>query len=160
MLKLVAFTEDDIDVLIDWVPSAEFNHLWSGDRFNYPLDTKQLAAHLQTEEVTALMLCHGNQRVGYIELFRESETTYRLCRVLIGEAAIRGMGYGQKMVELAIEHARKQFHAERAKLTVFEHNHHARGCYESLGFVTDKRRSGFHAANGQIWSALYMSKAI
>ncbi|KHT62952.1 hypothetical protein RJ45_14615 [Photobacterium gaetbulicola] len=159
-MTLEAFTEDDIDVLIDWVPSAEFNHLWGGSRFTFPLDAKQIVAHLQTEEVTALMLYHGNQRVGYIELFRESETTYRLCRVLIGEAAGRGMGYGKKMVELAIEHARKQFDANRVNLTVFEHNHHARRCYESLGFVIDKRTSVFHAANGEIWQALYMSKAI
>ncbi|MGF1733974.1 GNAT family N-acetyltransferase [Photobacterium satsumensis] len=159
-MRLIAFTEADIDLLISWVPSAEFNHLWGGNRFIFPLDKKQLVSHLQCDEVTAMMLCSGDERVGYVELFRESETTYRLCRVLIGEVSGRGLGYGKKMLELAIDFARQHFGAEQIKLTVFEHNESARRCYESLGFVVDKRESGFEASNGQIWTAIYMSKPL
>ncbi|MGR5065154.1 GNAT family N-acetyltransferase [Photobacterium sp. DNB22_13_2] len=157
MIRLTAFTEADFDLLISWVPTAEFNHLWGGNRFIFPLDKPQLLSHLQCDEVTAMMLCDEGERVGYVELFRESETTYRVCRVLIGEVSGRGMGYGKKMLELAIDLAWQHFGADQIKLTVFEHNERARLCYESLGFVIDKQEPGFEASNGQIWTSIYMS---
>lgn len=159
-MKLVSFSQEDMDVLINWVHSAEFNHLWGGDRFTFPLDKSQLSKHLTSEEVTPLILHEDGQRLGYIELFRESATTYRLCRVLIGESSSRGKGHGRRMVELAIEYARTQLNAEHLKLTVFEHNNKARRCYESLGFVVNRREKGFKAANGEIWTALYMKKSL
>ncbi|MDV5170238.1 GNAT family N-acetyltransferase [Photobacterium rosenbergii] len=159
-MRLVSFSQEDMDVLLNWVHSPELNHLWSGDRFTFPLDKYQLSNHLICEEVTPMILHENGQRFGYIELFRESATTYRLCRVLIGEPSSRGKGHGRRMVELAIEHARTQLNAENLKLTVFEHNRQARRCYESLGFEVYERKPGFVAANGESWTALYMKKVL
>ncbi|PSW16354.1 GNAT family N-acetyltransferase [Photobacterium rosenbergii] len=159
-MKLTAFTEADKELLMSWVPSAEFNHLWSGDRFVFPLDNEQLSKHLLCEQVTPLILQQGEKKLGYIELYHESESTYRLCRVLIGEPSIRGQGCGKKMVELAEEYARTTLNAKHLKLTVFEHNLTARRCYESLGFTVCERESGFKATNGDLWTALYMKKLI
>ena len=159
-MKLTVFTDDDKELLISWVPSAEFNHLWSGDRFVFPIDDKQLSKHLLQKQVTPLILQQGEKKLGYIELYRESESTYRLCRVLIGEPSIRGQGFGKKMVELAEEYARTTLNAKHLKLTVFEHNLKARRCYESLGFMVCERVSSFKATNGNLWTALYMKKSL
>ena len=48
---------------------------------------------------------------------------------------IRGKGYGRKMLELAIDYAKKEFGAKKITLGVFENNPKAQHCYESLGFV-------------------------
>jgi len=155
-MHLDKFIERDYPQLISWISSEEFNYLWGGPVYKYPLTIKQITAHVSKAEVTPLMLRDNELEIGYIELHRESESTYRLCRVLIADESVRGKGYGKVLVNLAIDHAKKAFNATTINLAVFEHNQNAVNCYQSLGFNVIRKEAGLRSFNGDRWNLLYM----
>ena len=53
---------------------------------------------------------------------------------------IRGKGFGKKMLNLAIEYAKKELKATRATLGVFANNPKAQACYEAVGFRPYNKR--------------------
>lgn len=65
-----------------------------------------------------------NQRVGWVSL-------------LIGEARMRGKGFGSEAMELALRFAFHELNMHRIQLTVFEYNTPAISLYERLGFARE-----------------------
>jgi len=159
-MHLDKFTEKDYTQLISWIPSENFNYLWGGPVYKYPLTKKQINAHVSKPEVMPFMLRDNELEIGYIELHRESESTYRLCRVLIADESLRGKGYGKVLVDLAIDHAIKALAATTISLAVFEHNQNAVNCYRSLGFKVTGREAGLRSFNGDSWNLLYMERSV
>ncbi|WP_413112229.1 hypothetical protein [Thaumasiovibrio sp. DFM-14] len=45
-------------------------------------------------------------------------------------------------------------------LSVFQHNHHAKQCYESLGFKVVSEQHAIQAPNNATWSAYEMVREI
>lgn len=159
-MHLEHFCTNDYNLLINWIPSEEFNYLWSGPIYKYPLTEQQIIEHVERSEVTPLLLKDNDKSIGYIELLQESRTSYRLCRVLIGEKSQRGKGYGKVLVELAVGYANSILNAKTVNLAVFEHNQKAINCYQSLGFEETGREGGLRSFNGEYWTLLYMSKSL
>lgn len=157
-MHLEHFSSKDYNLLINWIPSEEFNYLWSGPIYKYPLTEQQIIEHVTRPEVTPFLLKNNDKSIGYIELFQESRTSYRLCRVLIGDKSQRGKGYGKVLVELAIGYAKTVLNAKMLNLAVFEHNKKAINCYQSLGFEETGKEEGLRSFNGEYWILLYMSK--
>lgn len=159
-MHLEKFTTMDYALLVNWISTEEFNYLWGGPIYEYPLTEQQIITHVTRPEVTPFILRHGDKNIGYIELLQESQTTYRLCRVLIGDKAQRGKGYGKVLVELAIDHAKSVLDAKKVNLAVFGHNKRAITCYQSLGFKVTNEETDLRIFNDQNWTLLYMTKGL
>ncbi len=68
----------------------------------------------------------------------------------------RGGGVGGTLVEAALGWARESG-AHKVSLTVWAHNHAARGLYAKYGFVTEgTRRRHYRRRNGELWDAVLM----
>ncbi|MGF1761433.1 GNAT family N-acetyltransferase [Photobacterium sagamiensis] len=159
-MYLETFTAMDYDVLVNWIPNEEFNYLWGGPAYEYPLTEQQIITHVSRPEVTPFILKYEEKNIGYIELLKESQTTYRLCRVLIGDKSQRGKGHGKVLVELAIDYAKTVLNAKKINLAVFGHNQKAINCYQSLGFEVTGKDTASRSFGGQNWTSLYMEKAL
>lgn len=159
-MYLEKFTVMDYAVLVNWISNEDFNYLWGGPVYEFPLTEQQIITHVTRSEVTPFILKHEDENIGYIELLQETQTTYRLCRVLIGDKTQRGKGYGKVLVELAIDYAKTVLNVTKINLAVFGHNQKAINCYQSLGFEVTGKETGLRSFNGQNWTLLYMEKAL
>ncbi|GAB3536391.1 GNAT family N-acetyltransferase [Photobacterium alginatilyticum] len=159
-MYLESFEKCDYKLLIDWIPSEEFNLMWGGPLYSWPITAAQIEEHQSKNEVISFWLVSENEKVGFIELFKVSTTEYRLCRIIISEHAGRGKGYGKHLVQLAIKHAQEELSAETVSLAVFEQNLKAIKCYESIGFKTFARETGVITFNGEDWPLLRMKMVL
>lgn len=135
-MKLIPFTEDHYDTLISWIPDAEFNLLWGGPAYTWPLDAEQIAAHVKQKGVYPFIFTDGDKAIGFIELVKQGKKNYRICRVLIADDKHRGKGDGSRLMRLVMDKATAELGAHEFELAVFEHNTSAIRCYQNLGFST------------------------
>ncbi len=159
-MHLVPFRARDYHLLIQWVPTESFNLFWGGPLYDWPLTVAQIQQHQQRDDVSAFLLVHAGQKIGFIELITETPEICRLCRVLIAEHCHRGRGYGRDMVRLAMVHAQRQLSAKLIRLAVFEHNLAAIRCYSALGFRVIARKAHSRYFDNRWWPLLQMELAL
>lgn len=159
-MHLTPFTETDYPLLIDWIGTEEFNLLWGGPLYQWPINIEQISQHQLKKEVTAFIAVEDHQKIGFIELFKKSDRHYRICRVLIGKPSFLGKGYGKTLVQLAMDYAKEKFGAERISLGVFEQNETAIRLYQTLGFRIRSRDPESRQFKGQYWPLLEMEQTV
>ena len=156
-MELREFRQEDYDTLIHWIDSERLNYQWGGPNFDFPLDHNQLEHHCVKSEVLPFIFTSNGEEAGYVELFKVSDSQYRICRVFVSND-FRGQGLAKIMLKQLIEKAREEYNAQVLTLAVFERNVVAKGCYESLGFVVTSRESGTRSFDGELWDLLLMEK--
>ena len=158
-MKLRVFDKADYDTLIQWIDSEKLNYQWGGPNFAFPLDHHQLSSHCAKPEVLPFIFVSGSLRVGYVELFKVTESNFRICRVFVS-SNFRGQGISKIMLTQLIELSRTRYFATQLSLAVFEHNRVARRCYEALGFNVTSRERGTRSYDGVVWDLLRMEKRL
>ena len=159
-VQLIPFDDCDSDLLISWVPSAEFNMLWGGPCYQWPLTREQILQHHRDPAIHPFMLIVNQQKTGFIELFQRAEYEVRLCRILIGPNSSRGQGLGRRLIQMAVDLGRRLLHAEVISLAVFEHNLAALNCYQAEGFQIIGRDAEVRQFNGKPWPLIHMEKQL
>lgn len=157
-MMLVPFLPQDYPQLTEWIDSAKLNYLWGGPAFAYPLTKEQIANHVTQPQVSAFLFKDGLETIGYIELFAQSTTTARVCRVFVAKNH-RGKGAAQSMMQALFEISRARGYTQ-LNLCVFANNHSALNCYQLLGFTENNRELGSRQFEGEEWELIYMSKAL
>ncbi|MBW3625709.1 MAG: GNAT family N-acetyltransferase [Armatimonadetes bacterium] len=165
MIELQPFTRADFRRLIDWSPTPEFLMQWAGPYFTFPLDEAQLGAYLQGAEgdspvrrifrvadgETGTVI--GHIELGLIHLAHGSATVHR---VLIGDPAYRGRGFGREMIRKIQEIAFDEMNLHRLELVVFDFNESARRCYEKAGFKVEGHHRECRRVGEAYWSIYWM----
>ncbi len=158
-MQLIPFQASDYPRLIRWIDSPEVNQLWGGPCFDYPLTQAQLAQHY-TQAGAYPYLCYlDDVVVGFAELQRTGDASFRICRVWIDPAA-RGKGYSNKMLSKLIELARSELGAQELSLRVYAHNSAAVRCYLGLGFRQCGEAEQVSSASGDTWQLLQMRRSL
>jgi RimJ/RimL family protein N-acetyltransferase len=96
--------------------------------------------------------------VGHIELMAvdyEKKST-RMGRVLIGEAALRGKGYGTAMIAEVIFFAFTEVDLAEVTLAVFDFNSAAIASYRKLGFREYEFRPNARQIGDESWNLMMM----
>ncbi len=158
-MELRAFDTEDYQTLIDWIDSDKLNYQWGGPNFTFPLDYLQIRNHCAQSQVHPFVFIVDGNRAGYIELYKVSDTHYRVCRVFVSNP-FRGQGLAKLMLQQLLEFAKVNLKAHELSLAVFEHNSVARHCYESLGFVVASYEKGTRTFDGEVWDLLRMTKQL
>ncbi|WP_269089196.1 GNAT family N-acetyltransferase [Pradoshia eiseniae] len=132
------FKEDAFPLLMKWIESEEQVTLWSGSTFTFPLTEKQLIAYQADKSQIAFSAfsnetgeCIGHIAIGRINNRHQSA---RIGKVLIGDPAMRGKGFGEEMVREAVRFAFQHLRVHKITLGVYEQNARAIACYERIGF--------------------------
>jgi RimJ/RimL family protein N-acetyltransferase len=141
-VELRPFGREDFDRLIGWIDSPEALRDWAAIFFDYPLTAPQLEEYLREAEAEAgrkrvfvALDAESGRTIGHIELSHIlPHLSAFVSRVLIGEPAFRGRGFGMRLVETFVRYAFAEFRFHRLDLGVLPTNTRAIRCYERLGF--------------------------
>jgi len=165
-ITLQPFTEDDIDRLIGWIPTAEFLLQWGGSGFTFPLDHRQLLFHLarsleQPPDRLIYKAVNENdgEAVGHGEILAV-DTHHRsatLGRILVGLPQARGQGIGEQLVGGLVGICFRQLKLHRVALRVYDFNRAAIRCYEKAGFKREGLHRDMHRIGERYWSVHTMS---
>jgi len=163
MLELRLFTEDDCDRLIGWVPDARFLLLCAGPGYSWPIDRNQLLATLERTRgyrpayyMFKAVESEYGATVGHIELQRYERRAGHIGRVLVGDSACRGKGYGKQLVSLIVRFAFTDLEFDLLTLNVYAFNTAAVECYRSIGFRRVEIRERARQCDDEFWDLLTM----
>lgn len=167
MIKLVPFTENDIEELIGWVDTEELLFNWAGSLFHFPLNKDNMlwylrdTNNLKTSDAFIFKVVDEatGKSVGHISIGSVSKknNAARITRVLIGNKEFAGKGYCKLMVKVAADFGFENLNLHRISLGVYTQNKSAIACYEKAGFKSEgiQREIFFH--EGEYWSMMEMS---
>lgn len=143
-LVIRPYKPKDAEVIISWIKDELSFRKWSADRYSaYPISAadmndKYLKCNGDCEEpdnfypITAV---DANGPVGHLIMryTNKAKTVIRLGFIIVDDTK-RGMGYGKRMIQMAMRYAFDMLKAEKITLGVFENNPPAYHCYKAAGF--------------------------
>jgi len=167
MIILEPFTEADFSQLISWIDNERLLKEWSGGLFSFPLTEDSLrwyiedANDLENSEVfiyKAIDTSTG-ETVGHISLgsISQHHKAGRITRVLVGNTAARGQGYGQAMIKAILAIGFQDLGLHRISLGVYDFNRSAIRCYERAGMHREGTLRDVVRYGDEYWSLVEMS---
>lgn len=143
-LKLRPYKPKDAEVIVTWIKDERDLRKWSSDRYGvYPITAedinyKYLECNGDCEEADnfyPMTAVDENGPVGHLILryTNAEKTTIRIGFIIVDDRK-RGMGYGKRMIQMAIHYAFDMLKAEKITLGVFDQNPSAYDCYKAAGF--------------------------
>lgn len=159
MVKLEPFTKNDFAQLIAWVDTEEQLMQFAGPLLHFPLRTAQLEIYIKEKKRYAFKVVDlfTYNSIGHGEIYLSSNNVASLCRILIGDPALRGKGYGYQVVQQLLSISFSQLNVQKVMLNVFDWNTGAIRCYEKAGFSIDETNTQQRDVNGKKWTALNMT---
>ena len=147
-MKLRPYKPEDSQIICSWVKDEKTLFQWSADRIGkFPLTGNELNENYADRKADVdffpLTAVDETEKViGHLFILIPDLNVKKSVRFgfVIVTPEIRGKGFGKKMLELAIEYAKKELKATRATLGVFANNPKAKACYEAVGFRPYNKR--------------------
>lgn len=140
-MTLRPYKQEDSKIICSWVKDKKQLFQWSADRIGkWPLKGDELNESYKDTNpdnfIPLVAVDDNGAHVGHLFIRYPDETDRTQVRFgfVIISPDLRGKGNGRKMLELAIQYAKSQLHANRITLGVFSNNPKAHACYESVGF--------------------------
>ncbi|MVZ66618.1 GNAT family N-acetyltransferase [Sphingobacterium sp. DK4209] len=158
MIQIEAFEVEDFDRLIGWVNSAELLTQFAGSKFTYPLDRNQLQSYIlePNRHIFKVLDSSTDQVIGHAEIYELSDQVALICRVLIGESALRGQGKGTELMKELLAYAYDKLAVHTIDLNVYDWNLAAISCYQKLGFEFVSDTEQLTTVNGDVWRSVRM----
>jgi len=143
-LKIRPYKPKDAETIVGWIKDERALRKWSSDRYGaYPITAgdinyKYLECDGDCEEPDnfyPMTAVDANGPVGHLILryTNEAKTVIRLGFIIVDDSK-RGMGYGKRMIQMAVRYAFDMLKAEKITLGVFDNNPSAYYCYKAAGF--------------------------
>lgn len=143
-LKLRPYKPKDAEAIVSWIKDERSFRKWSSDRYGtFPITAKDinykyLECNGDCEEADnfyPMTAVDANGPVGHLILryTNEAKTVIRLGFIIVDDSK-RGMGYGKRMIQMAMRYAFDMLKAEKITLGVFDNNSSAYYCYKAAGF--------------------------
>ncbi len=112
-MTITTYSPAYFDFLSRWITSPDLLFQFAGTEFSYPI----------TEEALA-----------FGEIIPQENQIPRIGRLLIGNPADRGKGYGTAFIHLLLAECKEHFQTRTVELFVLEDNLPAISCYQKIGF--------------------------
>lgn len=167
MLKLRTFRNADADVIIGWIKDELALRKWSADRYgDYPIKAEdicnQYAGHENSDTLFPMTLEDGGEVVGHMIMrFPGADRKTIRFGFIIVDDSWRRMGYGKKMLQMAIRHAVEVFAVKKITLGVFDNNEPALKCYKAVGFQNvPMEKEEYYPIMGEQWKCLEMDMEV
>ncbi len=144
-LKLRPYKSNDAKAIVSWIKDERAFRKWCADRYKtYPITAEDINYKYlecngdcaEKDNFYPMTAMDENDPVGHLILryMNPEKTTIRLGFIIVDNNK-RGMGYGKRMIQMAIRYAFDMLNAEKITLGVFENNPSAYHCYKAAGFV-------------------------
>ncbi|MDO5447714.1 MAG: GNAT family N-acetyltransferase [Prevotellaceae bacterium] len=154
------FAYDDAATILHWCKDRWEFRLWSADRYkDFPASSDDMKRQYSGANMYPLTMVENDRIVGHLMLKYPSDdkTIVRFCFVIVNDA-LRGKGYGKKIISLAIDYAKNQMGAKTITLGVFCDNLPAFECYKNAGFTVTSCNS--FVIDGEEWKGFEMALSV
>lgn len=135
-MTLRPFHPNDAETILGWCKDKQAFRKWSADRYkDFPAKREDMMEQYKGDNMYPLTAVVGESIIGHVLLrfLSEDKTLVRLGFVIVDDTK-RGMGYGERMLQMVIKKAKEEFGVQKITLGVFDKNPSAFHCYDSLGF--------------------------
>ncbi len=159
MLTLREFQDSDAEKILQWVSDEKMFYRWSAGRFGeYPASPQAIITEYHAgkenhpDSYFPLVMVEGKDVLGSL-LIRKPDNlsgNWRLGFIIVSPA-VRGKGYGKKMILLALDYIRVKCQGTRVELGVFTENLSAIRCYYAAGFTEISGQTETYSMNGENW---------
>lgn len=161
-MMLRNFILTDANEIIKWIENEREFRLWSADRYDkYPITSDDINNNyiecMKNERFYPLTLIDDNNIIGHLILRNPHDdlTEFRLGFIIINPI-FRKKGYGKKLIQEAIDFAKKEYGAKNFNLGVFIDNDSAIKCYKSVGFEVIKIDKNAYKFQNESWDCAEM----
>lgn len=118
-LRIRQYKTIDAEKIVSWIKDEKALRKWSSDRYGeYPITAVD-----ENGPVGHLIMRYTNK----------AKTVIRFGFIIVDDSK-RGMGYGKRMIQMAMCYAFDMLKAEKITLGVFDNNPSAYHCYKAAGF--------------------------
>ncbi len=142
MVRLREFTENDFNLLVSWVDSAESLMEFAGTNIKYPLNKLQFFGELEENNWRAFAVENllNGEVIGHAQI-KVLDNSVHLGRIIIASENLRGKGYGKALVRSLLDLGIRKLNKSIATLFVLESNNRAINCYKRAGFTFDNSQT-------------------
>jgi ribosomal protein S18 acetylase RimI-like enzyme len=132
LMRFRPATQNDLPVVISWIPDAVACKRWAGPAVSFPLTPSSLAKEIEFSPDNSYCLEEKGNLVGFGQLLPKSENRLHAARIIVAPHQ-RGRGFGRKLGQALINRA-IALKYPRVSLNVYKDNPTAINLYQSLGF--------------------------
>ena len=124
--------QDDLKIIISWIPDADACKRWAGPLVNFPLTPASLAEKIELKPGNTYGLEKNKTLIGFGQLIHKSNDRGHAARIIVAPG-YRGRGIGRRLC-LALTGQAANLKYGRVSLNVYRENLAAIRLYKSLGF--------------------------
>lgn len=133
----------DFDEIKNWMTDERIHAMWCASRFLYPLEKEDFHTKLhelanQWGDSPYVATTDDGKLIGFFCYSVNLETNEGMLKFVMINPSMRGNGFGQSMLKLALQYAFDITNVDAVHLNVYPENVAAKKCYEAVGFVQRK----------------------
>ena len=153
------------ETIINWLKDEESFYRWSaGVLDTFPTNKDKFNSRIQKMKSTKLFYAYvvklNNEVIGFFTLrYREESINVLTIGFVIIDPKYRHLGYGKKMLELAINLAFSKYKTDSVNLRVFKDNTDAYNCYKKVGLVENGIEE-YYEILGKKWLVVELEKRV
>lgn len=150
MVRLRPYKKCDAATIVGWLTNEAGFWKWCAGRYDhYPITAEDMNAFYNQFEQNPrhfqMTMLDGTEVKGHLIMqFLDEEMKDLKFGCIIVDSAVRGKGYGYRMLAQALDYAFEILKVDRVSLGVFENNPAARRCYERLGLTATGKYEVYH----------------
>ena len=162
-LIIKPFNSSYIEKILSWTSDKESFYRWSaGVLGDYPITISNFSEKISEMKSTKLFYPYviklDNEVIGFFTLRYRIESANNLTiGFVILDPKYRGLGYGEKMLNLAINLAFHKYKADSVNLRVFKDNIAAYYCYKKVGLKENGIKDIYNILDYK-WEVLELEK--
>lgn len=160
-LRLRPYEAEDCRVIARWIKDARTHALWCADLLPYPLEVEafenvRAEGERRWGSKSFAVTAADGEMVGYFQMNMNPHNHSAFLGFVIVSDAVRGKGYGTKMLQLIKEYAFSVIGAEKIELRVFDVNEAAVRCYKKAGFLVTGHTEADFSFRNEKWGRFIM----
>lgn len=162
-LAIKPYNSSYAETIINWTNDEESFYRWSaGVLDTYPTNKDKFNSRIQEMKSTKLFYAYvvklDNEVIGFFTLrYRVESVNALTIGFVIIDPKYRGLGYGEKMLDLAINLAFHKYKSDSVNLRVFKDNTAAYNCYKKVGLKENGIEDNYDIL-GKKWLVVELEK--
>lgn len=145
-----------------WIENEQVHALWCANLLPFPVTREAFHSFLlknakEWADSAYVATEYDGTPTGFFCYSVNPDTNAGFLKLVIVDPKRRGLGYGEKMLRLALQYAFQITGVTLVRLNVFNENIAARRCYEKIGFVTESLENDVFSYQNKRWSRCHMT---
>jgi ribosomal protein S18 acetylase RimI-like enzyme len=131
-MQLRAATKDDLVAMMGWFPDGHSCRIWGGPEFRYPFSERSFQEDSRFEVLPSYVHASERTLIGFGQYYLRAGRCH-VSRLAVSPA-LRGQGWGSRLLLALAELGSAALRAEQCSLFVAADNSRAARLYKRLGF--------------------------